>query len=76
MDSLRLLAELNTCTCRCWFTAQDRLLNRVQVARLGDFTQILPAAELLEAVTATASCRLSELWMTTHVGSAKKPNGV
>jgi len=38
MDSLRLLAELNTCTPPVpvlVLTAQDRLLNRVQVARLG-----------------------------------------
>ena len=57
MDSLRLLAELNTCTPPVpvlVLTAQDRLLNRVQVARLGGrgfLHKSLPPTELLEAVT-------------------------
>lgn len=57
MDSLRLLAELNTCTPPVpvlVLTAQDRLINRVQVARLGGrgfLHKSLPPTELLEAVT-------------------------
>ena len=57
MDSLRLLAELNTCTPPVpvlVLTAQDRLSNRVQVARLGGrgfLHKSVPPTELLEAVT-------------------------
>jgi diguanylate cyclase (GGDEF)-like protein len=55
-DSLRLLAELNTCTPPVpvlVLTAQDRLLNRVKVARLGGrgfLHKSMPPAQLLEAV--------------------------
>ncbi len=56
-DSLRLLAELNTCTPPVpvlVLTAQDRLINRVKVARLGGrgfLHKSMPPAQLLEAVT-------------------------
>jgi len=54
MDSLRLLAELNTCTpqCRCWFSQPRSFAQSGTVARLGTrFYTNPPAAELLEAVT-------------------------
>lgn len=56
-DSLKLLAELNTCTPPVpvlVLTAQDRLINRVKVARLGGrgfFHKPIPPTQLLEAVT-------------------------
>ncbi len=56
-DSLKLLAELNTCTPPVpvlVLTAQDRLINRVKVARLGGrgfLHKSMPPTQLLEAVT-------------------------
>jgi len=56
-DSLRLLAELNTCKPPVpvlVLTAQDRLINRVKVARLGGrgfLHKSMPSTQLLEAVT-------------------------
>jgi len=56
-ESLRLLAELNTCTPPVpvlVLTAQDRLINRVKVARLGGrgfLHKPISPAQLMEAVT-------------------------
>lgn len=56
-DSLKLLAELNTCTPPVpvlVLTAQDRLINRVKVARLGGrgfLPKSMSPAQILEAVS-------------------------
>jgi diguanylate cyclase (GGDEF)-like protein len=56
-DSLKLLAELNTCTPPVpvlVLTAQNRLIDRVKVARLGGrgfLHKPIPPAQLMEAIT-------------------------
>ena len=68
-DSLKLLAELNTCTPPVpvvVLTAQDSLINRVKVARLGGrgfLHKSLPPDQLLEAVI--------QVLKRTHTESAK-----